>query len=719
MTAPVIDKAAALTFLESLAPGEPALFQTFDDSKNKSPELVRVIPAPAGVIPEQLLGMNCAGAGVFFCVNRTDTTGKRKAENITAVRALFVDFDTVDHERPERMAELFALEPSAVIESSPGKHHAYWFVDFEAGAFSLEDFTHAQLALAAAFGTDDKVSDLPRIMRLPGFVHRKGEPFQTRTLSLSGKRYTPAELSEWIATLQPLAPPAPAPRQNLVELLPASFTGRGDTYATRALQSAAGAVLCAPEGHRNAALNKEAFGLYGLALAGRLNEWEVTQTLTAAAHAARLSPAEIPPTLQSARQAATPRYEGLPNAANDYRHTGGVAWPGEPLAPALTAAPLELEGNKAKHLLAVTPPPQRFVVEGLLPEPVTAAIVAPGSTGKSFFLLQLAASVTTGSPFFGHAIPQPGGVLLLGAEDDRDEIARRLHAIADANGWPEWREERDLLGEHFYPIARVGEENRITIREGADIVRNLQWIGEIISTANAIPNLRLIILDPVSRFRSGDENSNEDATKFVEALELIRRETGVTVLCAHHAKKGSDGSEADGIRGASAFVDALRFAATLAVPREDAAKKLGLSEEERRRYVRFNVVKSNYRTDTESFWMKRGIRGALEYTDAPTRPEPPAPVAHNAAAQRGEEQYLAILPKLQELIRKRDAEGKPLTKRALRDYCGAGGIFGLSDHPMRGIVSRAVEEGAIFEHEQEKGGATLHMYAKPKSGAPG
>lgn len=696
---PAIDKDAALRFLSALAPDESVVFQTFDDSDTKAPALAATIPGAAGVIPEKLLANAGAGAGAFYCVNATDDTGNRKAENITAVRALFVDFDTVDPERFNHKS--FMLEPSAIIESSPSKHHCYWFVDREQDTFPLEDFKPAQKTLAAAYGADPAVNDLPRVMRLPGFIHQKDAPFQTRTLALSGKRYTPKELRAWIASLQTDEERAPMALQSP----PERFTARADTYAALAMQNAAGAVLCAPSGQRNAALNREAFGLYGLAKAGRLTEWAVTQTLTTAANAAGLLSEEIQPTLQSAYMSAAPRYEGLPSAANDYQHTGGVAWPHAALAPAQEARPLELEGNKAKHLLAVSPPPQRFVVEGLLPEPVTAAIVAPGSTGKSFFLLQLAASVTTGTPFFGHPIPQPGGVLMIGAEDDRDEIARRLHAITDAQGWPDWREERTLLGEHFYPIARVGEENRITVRAGSDVVRNLQWIGEIIATANAIPNLRLIILDPASRFRSGDENSNEDATKFVEALELIRRETGVTVLCAHHSKKGSDGSDADGIRGASAFVDALRFAATLAVPTTEKAKQLGLPDEERRKMVCFNVVKSNYRTDTDTFWMRRGTGGALEYTNPPAKPE-----RIGAAAQKGDERYNVVLPKLRDLIREKDGEGTPLTRRALREYSGASGIFGCSDGVMRGIVSRAIEEKEIFIHENEKEPATLHLY---------
>ncbi|HAJ44314.1 MAG TPA: hypothetical protein DCM00_16990 [Alcanivorax sp.] len=98
---------------------------------------------------------------------------------------------------------------------------------------------------------------------------------------------------------------------------------------------------------------------------------------------------------------------------------------------------IDVDSARACHLLSREPKPPRYVVEGMIPEPVAAAIVAPGSTGKSFWLMQLAACVATGTPFFGHAIPTPGGVLMLGAEDDQDEFARRLHAIAKAYGWAE------------------------------------------------------------------------------------------------------------------------------------------------------------------------------------------------------------------------------------------------------------------------------------------
>jgi hypothetical protein len=38
--------------------------------------------------------------------------------------------------------------------------------------------------LAKQFNSDLSVKDLARVMRLPGFWHQKGDPFQTRIVTL-------------------------------------------------------------------------------------------------------------------------------------------------------------------------------------------------------------------------------------------------------------------------------------------------------------------------------------------------------------------------------------------------------------------------------------------------------------------------------------------------------------------------------------------------------
>lgn len=70
------------------------------------------------------------------------------------------------------------MEPHIIIESSPSRFHAYWFVEH----VPLEKFESIQKSLAKRFNADSSVCDLPRLMRLPGFFHRKGELFCSHIL---------------------------------------------------------------------------------------------------------------------------------------------------------------------------------------------------------------------------------------------------------------------------------------------------------------------------------------------------------------------------------------------------------------------------------------------------------------------------------------------------------------------------------------------------------
>ena len=112
-------------------------------------------------------------------VNETDGIG-RKTENIKRIRAIFGDFDDPSTKVPE-----FKIQPSMVVESSPNKYHVYFFSD----NIPLEGFTGLQKALAYNCGSDPKVCDLPRILRVPGFYHRKAESFLTRIISYTGLKY--------------------------------------------------------------------------------------------------------------------------------------------------------------------------------------------------------------------------------------------------------------------------------------------------------------------------------------------------------------------------------------------------------------------------------------------------------------------------------------------------------------------------------------------------
>jgi hypothetical protein len=219
--------ATARRFVDFMAEGEAITLQTFFDRRGRGGLAV----IRHGMFDEhagELVSLNENGAGVFWMVNYGDGRG-RGATNVTGVRALFVDLDG------DPLAPVLAapLEPHAIVESSPERWHAYWLVD----GCPLDQFSRWQKAMAARFNGDPTVHDLPRVMRLPGFVHHKGAPFVSRLVEL--KAMQPYGLDELVGSLELTAlADEERPRQS------AAAKPRGD----------AGKEATIAEGGRNAAL---------------------------------------------------------------------------------------------------------------------------------------------------------------------------------------------------------------------------------------------------------------------------------------------------------------------------------------------------------------------------------------------------------------------------------------------------------------------------------
>ena len=180
--------AQARQFLTRLDPEAEALtFQTFDDTPANRRELARVVHGDFAGVADALACLQQRRAGIFVTVNATDGRG-RQAHNIERVRAVFVDLDGA----PLAPALKAGLEPHIVVESSPGRFHAYWLTD----NCPLDQFGRVQRALARRFNGDPSVHDLPRVMRLPGFRHFKGEAQTTKLLDGIGTTAPPYPLAE-------------------------------------------------------------------------------------------------------------------------------------------------------------------------------------------------------------------------------------------------------------------------------------------------------------------------------------------------------------------------------------------------------------------------------------------------------------------------------------------------------------------------------------------
>ena len=171
---PRVDLDEARRFLAQLDPQATRwTFQTFDDDDAKRDSLARILHGTLDQHAARLTRLNDRGAGIFVTINETDGTGRKK-DNIIRIRAVFADLDGA----PLDLVYEFGRQPHVIVETSPGRWHAYWLVS----NFPLERFEPAQKALIERFGSDPSVHDLPRVMRLPGFIHRKGVPFRSHII---------------------------------------------------------------------------------------------------------------------------------------------------------------------------------------------------------------------------------------------------------------------------------------------------------------------------------------------------------------------------------------------------------------------------------------------------------------------------------------------------------------------------------------------------------
>lgn len=148
---------------------------------------------------DRALEMGNDGGNVFFLPN---LGGQSKSE-ITLITALWVDVDAKDH--PELQDSngvlLFPewhLPPSVVVRSGSGGYHAYWLLNTPIDVADTDQgaawFKQAQHTIAAVYGGDFAVCDLPRVMRLPGTINRKNGNPCTLELLKPDRRYTADEI---------------------------------------------------------------------------------------------------------------------------------------------------------------------------------------------------------------------------------------------------------------------------------------------------------------------------------------------------------------------------------------------------------------------------------------------------------------------------------------------------------------------------------------------
>jgi phage/plasmid primase-like uncharacterized protein len=383
--------------------------------------------------------------------------------------------------------------------------------------------------------------------------------------------------------------------------------------------------------------------------------------------------------------------DGNPTDFNDLAVREGLQAVKAVVMPDGEAAPLARSWDVAEF--EGQAPAQEWLVEGTLPMDAPCLLAAAGGTGKGMLELDLCLRVAGGEAsgidfnrdagWLGKRVCQSGKAVMFTAEDNRDDVHRRLQSI-DPDGSRRSRAKGKMFVVPLpddggpFPIVRAKDgwhQGFETTPQFDSIVRQCRALGGV----------KLVVLDPLASFVAVDVNADPQAGAFVQGAlaRLAKQAGGACVLMAHHMKKAGKDAERtpeaarEGIRGTTALVDGVRLAYAVwpadGTARKKAAKALNRAVSIHDVFYS-GVVKSNCPSDNAVQILVRNPNGLLEAA---------TPMDDSCAPQDA-------LDVLEAAVRIKCAEGKPLAAS------GMNGLFARRDElpePLCGWTKHRLEDG--------------------------
>jgi len=229
-------------------------------------------------------------------------------------------------------------------------------------------------------------------------------------------------------------------------------------------------------------------------------------------------------------------------------------------------------------------------------------ILGPGGVSKSTFQLVLAISVAAGLDLLGFRVKRQAKVLLINNEDDASELTRRIAAILTY-----YKIDEALLKKGLFTLSGYEEPIKFIWQNKDGVMVHGEHKGEIESFI--IENhIEALFVDPFISTHNVSENDNTYIDKVVSAYKAMAGKLNIAINIVHHTRKNNNDSEshagdAESGRGASSLKDAARAVTTIARMSATTAKKLDIHEDERGKYVRVDVGKSNFTIhETKARW---------------------------------------------------------------------------------------------------------------------
>ena len=171
------------------------------------------------------------------------------------------------------------------------------------------------------------------------------------------------------------------------------------------------------------------------------------------------------------------------------------------------------------------PPLADPLIFGVLRKGHKMLLAGPSKAGKSFALIELCIAIAEGKPWLGQFSCAQGKVLYINLELDRASCLHRFKDVYTALG---------LAPDNLKNID-------IWNLRGASVPMD-KLAPKLIRRAQK-KSYTAVILDPIYKVITGDENSADQMAKFCNQFDLVCRALDCAVIYCHHHSKGAQGGK--------------------------------------------------------------------------------------------------------------------------------------------------------------------------------
>lgn len=219
------------------------------------------------------------------------------------------------------------------------------------------------------------------------------------------------------------------------------------------------------------------------------------------------------------------------------------------------------------HLPALSEP----LIDGVLRKGHKMLIAGPSKAGKSFALIELAVAIAEGRSWLGFDCTQ-GKVLYLNLEVDKASFLHRLANVYQTLHW------------------KPNNLGNITIWHLRGKSAPMDKLTPKLVRRAAKEGYTAIIIDPIYKVLTGDENSAEQMSRFCNEFDKICSQLGCAVIYCHHHSKGFQGEKSamDRASGSGVFArDPDALLDVIELPLDDSVREQQTQREECAVYLKY------------------------------------------------------------------------------------------------------------------------------------